>query len=76
MLLLFGITLGPSLLVLPASVWLAWTLTPLHIDEVRVLWPDGTQQTVDDLPANCFYHWKEGDAPGPQSISRSSPEHR
>jgi len=30
LLLLFGITLGPFLLVLPASVWLAWTLTPLQ----------------------------------------------
>jgi len=30
LLLLFGITLGPFLLVVPASVWLAWTLTPLQ----------------------------------------------
>ncbi len=30
LLLLFGITLGPLLLVLPASAWLAWTLTPLE----------------------------------------------
>jgi len=30
LLLLFGITLGPFLLVFPASVWLAWTLTPLQ----------------------------------------------
>jgi len=30
LLLLFGITLGPFLLLLPASVWLAWTLTPLQ----------------------------------------------
>jgi len=30
LLLLFGITLGPFLLVLPASVWLLWTLTPLE----------------------------------------------
>ncbi len=30
LLLLFGITLGPFLLVLPASAWLAWTLTPLQ----------------------------------------------
>ncbi len=30
LLLLFGITLGPFLLILPASVWLAWTLTPLQ----------------------------------------------
>jgi len=29
-LLLFGITLGPFLLVVPASAWLAWTLTPLQ----------------------------------------------
>jgi len=30
LLLLFGITLGPFLLVLPASGWLYWTLTPLQ----------------------------------------------
>jgi len=30
LLLLLGITLGPFLLVLPASVWLYWTLTPLE----------------------------------------------
>ncbi len=30
LLLLFGITLGPFLLVLPASAWLLWTLTPLQ----------------------------------------------
>ena len=30
MLLLLGITLGPFLLVVPASVWLYWTLTPLQ----------------------------------------------
>ncbi len=30
LLLLFGITLGPLLLVVPASVWLYWTLTPLQ----------------------------------------------
>jgi len=30
LLLLLGITLGPFLLVLPASAWLYWTLTPLE----------------------------------------------
>ena len=30
LLLLVGITLGPFLLVVPASVWLYWTLTPLE----------------------------------------------
>ena len=30
LLLLFGITLGPFLLVVPASAWLVWTLTPLQ----------------------------------------------
>ena len=30
LLLLLGITLGPFLLVLPATVWLLWTLTPLQ----------------------------------------------
>jgi len=30
LLLLAGITLGPFLLVLPASAWLCWTLTPLQ----------------------------------------------
>jgi len=30
LLLLFGITLGPFLLVLPAAGWLVWTLTPLQ----------------------------------------------
>ena len=34
-----------------------------QIDEVRVLWPDGTQQTFANLPANRLYHLKEGGAP-------------
>jgi hypothetical protein len=29
-LLLFGVTLGPLLLIVPASAWLSWTLSPLQ----------------------------------------------
>jgi hypothetical protein len=29
-LLLFGVTLGPLLLIVPASAWLNWTLSPLQ----------------------------------------------
>ena len=34
-----------------------------QIDELRVLWPDGRQQTFPNLPADRFYHLKEGAAP-------------
>ncbi len=37
-----------------------------QIDEVRILWPDGRQQTFPNLPANRFYRVKEGAAPTTQ----------
>ena len=34
-----------------------------HIDEIRVLWPDGKQQIFPNFPADRFYHLKEGGTP-------------
>ncbi len=34
-----------------------------QIDQVRVLWPDGRQQTFANLPVNRFYRLKEGNIP-------------
>ncbi len=34
-----------------------------RVDEVKVVWPDGSQQIVRDLGASHFYHWKQGSAP-------------
>lgn len=34
-----------------------------HMDEVKVLWPDGTSQSFHDLPADHFYRLKQGQAP-------------
>jgi hypothetical protein len=34
-----------------------------RVDEVRVLWPDGTAQVTKGLIANTFYRWKEGADP-------------
>ena len=34
-----------------------------QLDEVRVLWPDGKQQTFQNLAANRFYQLREGSVP-------------
>ena len=31
-----------------------------RIDKVEVLWPNGISQVFQDVPANCFYHLKQG----------------
>ena len=38
------------------------------LDAIIVHWPDGTEQTFEHLPADRFYHLKEGGAPSPQLI--------
>ena len=38
-----------------------------RMDEVKVLWPDGKQQTFHDLPADRFYHLKEGETLAPDA---------
>ncbi len=39
-----------------------------RLDEVRVLWPDGKQQTFHDIAANTFYSLKEGDTPKAETL--------
>lgn len=36
-----------------------------QVDEVRIRWPDGNQQTVSGLKAGAYYHWVEGHDPVP-----------
>lgn len=57
--------------VLSGSSYLSQSDLRLHfglgsaskVDEVRVLWPDGTAQVAKSLIANTFYRWKEGADP-------------
>ena len=39
-----------------------------HVDEVKVVWPDGKEQIVQNILADHFYHLKEGGALTPQAI--------
>ncbi len=39
-----------------------------RMEAVEVHWPDGKQQTFHDVPANRFYHLKEGGVLTPQDI--------
>jgi hypothetical protein len=34
-----------------------------HLDKAEILWPDGTKQTFEDLPADRFYFVREGQSP-------------
>jgi len=66
LLLLLGITLGPFLLVLPASAWLAWTLTPLQ----KFYLGSYTASTIGTgQPRNVTsIRWVQKTAPGRKSI--------
>jgi len=66
LLLLFGITLGPFLLVLAASVWLAWTLTPLQKFYLGTYTASSAGATQ---PRNMTsIRWVQKTAPGRKSV--------